>query len=150
MWVSSINYKYMFDYSIKTKVIFIGALVVLIGLLAFLITYNNSQARDLEMITQARNLATSLENYFAKNYSYPSIDQMKVSNIKVISENGLNEAGDYLYFKELDWVMEGTLLSTKDRYIIEFDLNHSWDIWNLDGGGTCKISNYLEMLCVSK
>jgi hypothetical protein len=141
----------MFDYSIKTKVIFIGALVVLIGLLTFLITYNNSRARDLEMVTQVRSLATSLENYFAKNYSYPAIDQMKVSNIKVVSENGLNEDGDYLYFKGAEWVMEGTLLSTKERYIIEFDLNHSWDVWNLqDSGGTCRVSNYLEMLCVSK
>jgi hypothetical protein len=140
----------MLDYSIKTKAIFIGSLVVLIAVLIFLINYNNSKARDLEMLTQVRHLATSMENYFAINYSYPEVDQMDIANISVISENGVNKEGDYIYFKKSKWVMPGLLTSMKDRYIIEFDLNHSWDTWELKGGGTCKMSNYLEMLCQSK
>ena len=76
---------------------------------------------------------------------------MDIANISVIVENGVKPEGDNIYFKKSQWVMPGLLTSMKDRYIIEFDLNHSWDVWNLqDSGGTCRVSNYLEMLCVSK
>ena len=56
----------MFDYSIKIKVIVISVLVILLIGIFFLINYNNSKVRDLEMITQTRNLATAMEKYFEK------------------------------------------------------------------------------------
>lgn len=142
----------MFDYSVKAKAISISLLVVLLIALVYLINYNNSRARDLEMVAQARTLATGMEKYFAKNYSYPELAKMKLSKVKVVTENGINQNGDYLYFQAPDWVMDGTVQSTPNRYLIEFDLNHSWELWGLSdfGGGTCRLSNNLKIVCANK
>jgi hypothetical protein len=141
----------MFDYSIKIKVIVISVLVILLIGIFFLINYNNSKVRDLEMITQTRNLATAMEKYFEKSNNYPEIEKLSLDKIQALTENGLNQKGDYLYFNNLSWVKDGSLFSTKDRYIIEFELDNSWEVWNVGGGGaSCHISNYLEMICQPK
>lgn len=141
----------IFDYSTKTKIISIGVLVVLIGFLIFLISYNNSRGRDLETVIQAQSLATGLERYFDKIYAYPESSKIDLSDIKIITEKGINQTGDYLYFKVPQPARSITLISTTERYLIEFELNNSWDLWGIDNsGGTCRISNYLQMLCQSE
>ena len=142
----------MFDYSTKTKVIVIASLVILLGLLIWLINYNNSRSRDLTMVTQTRALAAGLESYFDKHNVYPEFSKIPLTSVRAITENGINQVGDYVYFQAPAWVMDGTVVSTKDRYIIEFSLNNSWDLWGISsaGGGSCRLSNYLEMICQSK
>lgn len=142
----------MFDYSTKTKVIVIASLVILVVALILLTNYNNSRSRDLTMVSQTRNLAIGLELYFDKHNTYPAIAKTKLADVKTITENGLNQPGEYLYFMAPDWVMGGTLISASDRYIIEFNLNHAWDLWALKSsdGGTCRLSNYLQMICQEK
>jgi len=142
----------MFDYSIKTKVIFILSLVVLIVALIFLTNYNNSRSKDLEIIRQAKNLAISMERYFDKNYAYPEFSKIKLDGVQAVTENGLNQEGDYLYFRSEGWAKDGSIVSTKERYIIEFELDNSWETWevNSGSGAFCRISNYLEMICQSK
>jgi hypothetical protein len=140
----------MFDYSLKTKIIAIASLIILLVSLIWLINYNNSRSRDLIMLTQARDLAVSMERYFDKHNKYPEISKTKLVDVKTITENGLNQPGDYLYFQSATWLADGTITSAKDRYIIEFGLNNSWDLWALNnGGGNCRISNYLQMICQS-
>ena len=102
------------------------------------------------MVSQARELATSLEKYFDKTNTYPELVKTKLANIQVLTENGLNQEGTYIYFDKLDWSKKGTIVSTKEGYKIEFELDNSWDLWNLKGGGVCRISNYLTMTCLSK
>ena len=143
-------YKYMFDYSIKTKAIFISAIVISIIALIFLLNYENSRNRDLIMVSQIRGLATSMEKYFDKNNAYPEISKTKLDNIEVITENGFNQEGDYIYFYKSDWSKDGTIVSTKDLYAIDFELDNSWDLWGIKGSGKCRISNYLKMECLSK
>ena len=112
--------------------------------------YNNSRNRDLAMVSQARELATGLENYFDKTNNYPEIAKTKLANIQVLTENGLNQEGTYKYFEKLDWSKNGTIVSNKEQYAIEFELDNSWALWNLNGGGKCRISNNLNMACLSK
>lgn len=141
----------MLDYSLKTKIIAIASLIILLVSLIWLINYNNSRSRDLMMLTQVRDLAVSMERYFDKHNKYPEISKTKLTDIKTITDNGLNQPGDYLYFQSAAWLADGTITSAKDRYIIEFGLNNSWDLWALkSGGGTCRISNYLQMICQDK
>jgi len=141
----------LFDYSIKIKVILIGILVILIAASIFLITYNNSHSRDLETMVQVRSLATGLEYYFDKKHAYPLVEKTDLVNIKVITENGVNQPGDYFYFVTSDQAINGTLVSTADKYAIDFELENSWNLWGLNtGGGICRISNYLAIICKSR
>ena len=112
----------MFDYSVKIKAILIGALLVLIGFLIFLINFNNSHSRDLDRVSQAKEIAASLEYYFDKNNAYPEIGATKLNAIQVITEQGINQTGDYVYFKANNSQIEGTLVASLNRYVIEFDL----------------------------
>jgi len=139
----------LFDYSITVKAILIGVLIILIGLLVFVTKYSNSRSYDLYRVSQARELANSLERYFDKNNSYPETSSINISSIKIITENGINQTGDYVYFKQGNGVIDATLVSTKERYIIQFNLDNSWEVWNIDSknGGTCRVSNYLKMIC---
>lgn len=143
----------MFNYSIKIKIFLIGLLILAIASLIFLTSINKSRGRDLYRVSQAKVLATSLELYFDKNYAYPEFAKVNIKDIKLVTENGVNKNGDYIYFqgpaKLLD---EGTVVSTPSRYVIEFTLEKSWDLWGISSsdGGVCRISNYLQMVCRSQ
>jgi len=140
----------MFNYSIKVKVF---AILLLIAITVAIIVFtNNSKSKgfDLYTISYAKNLATSLENYFDDNYSYPEISQTNLANIKVITETGVNKQGENIYFRQSKKTIDGTLVSTAERYVIEVNLANSWDLWGIGkNGGSCRISNNLEMACRS-
>ncbi|OGY93261.1 MAG: hypothetical protein A2406_01210 [Candidatus Komeilibacteria bacterium RIFOXYC1_FULL_37_11] len=143
----------MFNYSIKIKIFLIGLLIISIVVLIFLISINKSRGRDLYRVSQAKVLATSLERYFDKNYAYPELVQTNITAIKIVTEKGVNQVGDYLYFQgPAKLLEEGTLVSSPSRYVIEFTLENSWDLWGISSsaGGTCRISNYLQMVCRSQ
>lgn len=138
----------MFNYSIKVK---IAAIVILIAIItAIVIVYrdNKSKGFDLYTISYAKNLGVGLEHYFSDYNSYLEISQTKLNKIKVITENGINQPGNKIYFRGSNKDVSGTLVSTPDRYLIEVNLENSWDLWGIDSqGGSCRISNNLEMLC---
>ncbi|MFA6307867.1 MAG: hypothetical protein WCS88_01590 [Patescibacteria group bacterium] len=142
----------LFDYSIKIKVALIAIFIILVVVLIFLINYNYSRGRDLKRVSQVREIATAMERYFDKTRTYPETAKINLSTINFISENGINQTGEYLYFKASNREIDGTLVSSLDRYVIEFPLDNSWDLWGVTSsdGGTCRLSNYLEMLCKSK
>src|SRR3989339_1306206 len=119
----------MFNYSIKIKIFLIGLLIISIVVLIFLISINKSRGRDLYRVSQAKVLAVSLERYFDKNYTYPEFSKTNLKDVKLVTENGVNQVGNYLYFKGPAKLLEdGTLVSTPSRYIIEFSLENSWDL----------------------
>lgn len=151
MCYNLVIFNIMFNYSIKIKILIGFILVVLIIGLWFSINTNKSRARDLYRVSQARILATSLERYFDQNYAYPDLAKIKVVAVKTITENGVNQAGDYIYFKgPVKLLDDGTLVSTASRYVIEFSLENDWNLWGLDNsGGICRLSNNLAMICRS-
>lgn len=140
----------MFNYSIKVKV---AAIVLLLALIVFLIVVvrnEKSRSFDLYKVSYAKNIATSLENYFDKHNAYPDLEKISLSSIEVITEKGVNQVGNYVYFSQSKKLVDGTLVSTADRYIIEFSLDNSWNIWGIGkDGGLCRISNNLDMVCRS-
>lgn len=140
----------MFDYPLKTKIILVLSLLVVISGLYFVSSYNTSRARDLYMVSQVRTLATAMENYFDLYNHYPEIAKVNLSSVRALSENGLNKPGEKIFFSNSkDFLRDGSITSSEGRYIIEFRLERSWDTWQIDsyGGGTCRMSNNLVMIC---
>ncbi|MBU1202886.1 hypothetical protein KKH39_02495 [Patescibacteria group bacterium] len=143
----------MFKYSTRTKIFLILALVSLVVLLSVITLYLNSKSRDLEFVSQLRQLGNGLEIYYDQYNAYPTLAKSEVSLIQGISENGINVAGDEIYFRQsFDWIRSATLASNGENYIIEFELDNSWDTWQIDSrnGGQCRIGNNLVMRCVDK
>lgn len=140
----------MFNYSIQVKITAIVVLLALIATLSMVVVKEKSQGFDLYKVSYAQNIATSLERYFDKHNEYPELEKISLSDIQIITENGVNQAGDYLYFSQSKRIVEGTLISKSDRYIIEFSLDNSWNLWGIGKkGGLCRVSNNLDMICRS-
>lgn len=129
------------------------ALVSLVVLLWVLTAYLNSKSKDLEFVAQVRQLATGLEMYYDEHNAYPAVAKTDVSTIMGISENGINVPGDNKYFvRRFNWLRPATLSSNGKNYIIEFELDNSWQTWQIDSrsGGQCRLGNNLVMRCVNK
>ncbi len=140
----------MFNYSLKTKIIFSLGLLALIVLSMVLVNLQNSRARDLELVSQVRSLATDLENYYSKFNAYPEIKKTKVADIGILTENGFNQAGKKIYFRgNLNWAGEATLASNATNYSLEFSLQNSWPIWNLTKAGRCRLTANMAMQCIA-
>ena len=142
----------MFKYTLKTKIIFIFIFAILIAGLVFLVNFNKSRSRDLQLVSQIKTLATGLELYYYKFDAYP-ISEQKVSldQIRYISNKGMNQEGSVYYFRRnFDWAGEATYTAIKDDYAIDFDLERSWPTWGLTsyGGGKCRIAKNVYMKCV--
>ena len=138
----------MFNYSLRTKIILAAMLIIAIVGLVFLLRYDSSRARDLELVTQAKNLASSFEVYYDKFNQYPQISQTDVRNISIISEGGVNKTGQEVYFqKNFEWAGSATVASQDNNYVISFTLDNDWELWSVEADGTCQIRNNVVISC---
>lgn len=140
----------MFNYSLKTKIIFGLAFLILVVLSIVFVNWQNSRARDLELVSQAKFLANGLENYYSKFNVYPEITKTRVTDIDILTENGFNQAGKQVYFSgNIAWAGEATLVSGASNYSLEFSLQNSWPVWNLAKAGRCRFTANMLMQCIS-
>jgi len=141
----------MFKYNIKTKVIIIAIFIAVLIVMVIALQNYSSHSKDLVLVNQVRVLATGLENYYDKFNAYPSSDKIVIDNISYITENGLNQEGNTLYFKNnFKWDRAVAYSSNGKNYKIEFVLNNSWPLWGLDkGGGSCRMTYAITMQCSS-
>lgn len=143
----------MFNYSWKTKTLLILLLLFTIFLVIFLVRQHKAKAADLKVVEQVQIIAEGMENYFSKYNAYPDNISMDLSKVYLISDQGINIAGDYTYYQgRLDWDRSVILKSSNDSYVVEFQLTEKWNIWNIDSreGGFCNVSSGLNMACTNK
>lgn len=139
------------EYSLPVKIGFVAAIVIAIILIVWLSNYNKSKAQDINMVIQTKSLATALERYYDKFNSYPNSSTINLSSLMVLTENGINQEGDTMYFRrDFEWARSGKYFSDGNNYAIDFDLEHSWAIWGLDGfgGGKCRVATNVTMGCI--
>ncbi len=137
-------------YSLKTKIIIAVAIFTLVVAVFTVIVYQRSMSRDLKSVVAAKALATGMEKYFDKFNTYPQTGKIRLAEVNYLTENGINEQGDYLYFvRDFDWHDKATLSANGENYIIEFELKNSWPTWGIQssGGGICRLGNNLAMSC---
>ena len=143
----------MLNYSKQTKIIASAVLIALVVLLVVVVSTNRSRSRDLQKVTQAKLLATSLEKYFDKFHVYPKSEKILVDQIKFISEQGINQTGKVLYYeKDYKWPDTAIYISDGGEYRLDFELENSWPIWGIDtgGGGKCRIVTNVSMKCIDQ
>ena len=113
-----------------------------------LVSDQDSRASDLQLVGQLQALATGLEKYYDKFYSYPPTSRLAVENIRVVTENGFNQEGNLVYYqKSATWPRSAVLSSEGQDYKIEFVLDHGWSAWQAKAGDTCFLKSGLIMEC---
>jgi len=131
--------------------IVVAVLIIVISIIVFIVL-NYSRAKDLEIVSQTKQFSNSLEIYFSKFNSYPVIDKVDGNSILYITENGINEEGEVIYFKkDIIYSRPLTFESNRNSYSLEFSLKNKWPLWNLNTGkgGTCLIKEKMIMECHS-
>ncbi len=125
------------------------AVIIIIVTIIFAIL-NYSRAKDLQVVSQTKILANSLEIYFSKFNDYPVIEKVKGDAILTITENGINENGEVVYFKKsFKFTRPVNFESSIDSYKIDFNLKNKWPLWDLNTmkGGYCSITKNMIMKC---
>ncbi len=125
-------------------------IIIIISTIVFIVL-NYSRAKDLEVVSQAKQFANSLEMYFSKFNDYPVIEKVNGNTISYLTNNGFNEEGELLYFKRnFIYSRYTTFESTRNSYSIEFTLKNKWPLWNLNTnkGGYCLIKEKMIMECL--
>lgn len=140
----------MFNYTLRTKLNLLMLLIAIIAMISVWIFVTDSQADDLALVSQSQNLAISLERYFDQYNSYPATPRLEVSNLKNISENGINQVGDVSYYQEQDWSGSAVLSSDGKDYTIEFKVKNKWPVWGADRGQTCYYKTGVAWSCAKK
>ncbi len=141
----------LFNYSKKVKII---SLVIFCFLLISIITvilFDRSRVKDLELVEQVKIFATSLESYHDKFQAYPISGELDLNKVKILTENGLNQAGKIVYYQASStFVRPVIFLASKNNYTLKFSLQNTWPIWNLESwrGGECRMTNYLQISCL--
>lgn len=141
----------MFKYSLQTRIIIVVVFIAVVIAMILAVRNHNSHSRDLALVNQVRVLGNSLEKYYDKFHAYPASDQILLTDLKYITENGVNQSGDDFYFKnKYGWDRQVVYSSNGKNYKIEFMLDNSWPLWGLpDGSGICQMTYAMEMQCAS-
>lgn len=143
----------MFNYGWKTKT-FLGVLLAFSIILVFyLVSEHDAKANDLLIVENSQKIALGMEKYYTKYNVYPEANGLDLSQIKIITENGINKNGEKIYFREnLIWDREVGLNSKANEYTIDFTLTEKWQTWNITSreGAVCNIVEGLNMLCENK
>ena len=143
----------IFNYSKKQKIILSIVLIVLIIITIILVSFNRSQSKDLQIISQANVFAYSLEQYYDKFLAYPEVKEVDLAKIKTLTDNGLNQTGAIIYYAQTSKLARpATFSSSGGDYIIKFNVKNNWPTWDLNHwrGGECRITANAEMICQSK
>lgn len=136
-------------YSVLTKIIIATALILGIVLVIWFRSYSYDRSKDLAMVAYSKSFAVALEKYYDKFNAYPLSEKINLNSIMYLTENGINQQGDFLYFRRsFDWPRSGTYSSDGNNYAIDFGLEKSWDIWSIKGNGLCRIATGVNMACV--
>ncbi len=137
----------------KAKNIIVGisllVVTIIISTIVFIV-FNYSRAKDLEVVSQSKQFANSLEIYFSKFNDYPVIEKVNGDSILILTENGFNEEGEAVYFKKnFKYSRLVIFESERNGYSLEFKLNNKWPLWNLNTGkgGYCLIKEKVIMEC---
>lgn len=139
------------NYDSRTKLTFIAILLVLIIGITLLSNYNYSRSRDVQLVANARVLATALEQYYSRYNAYPEFDKAYLNSLDLISDQGANQKGEVTYYNnKIDWPKDTTLAIQKDDYQIDFTIHNSWPVWGITklGGGRCRLSKNAVLQCV--
>lgn len=140
----------MFNYSLKTKFIILLVFLGLTAATVMIIAFGFSRMSDINKIAEARVLAASLERYYDKFQSYPLMKKTAGIDIMIVSDKGLNQEGDVVYFKKTtDWLDEAVVASDGQSYGISFELARSWRPLGIDSfaGGSCLLTTNLILKC---
>ncbi|MFA5126919.1 MAG: hypothetical protein WC465_02890 [Patescibacteria group bacterium] len=140
----------MFNYDLKTKIISGFILALLIAGASWLVSYNRSRSQDLLTVIQAKNLAIALEKYYDQRQNYPIASSMPVDDIMQISEQGINQEGNKVYWQTTGvWPRSATYVGQSDNYAIYFTLENAWTIWGLKSlkGGVCGFTKNVVWQC---
>ncbi len=138
-------------YSLQTKTIFIGLIILAIIGIALVANYNNSRSRDVQTVANARLLAGALEKYYSLYRSYPETDKITIDKLKYISDQGVNESGTAVFYtNNVVWPEDTTLAIQSDDYQLDFSVNNSWPVWGVTKfkGGRCRILKEAALYCV--
>ncbi|PWB38540.1 MAG: hypothetical protein C3F02_03385 [Parcubacteria group bacterium] len=140
----------MFNYTARTKLYLLIALAIAIALAFFIIAIFNSRASDLRVASQSQILGAALENYYSKFNTYPSSPRIDASQIRTITENGINRPGEVTYYQtSFNWAKSVTYSSTGEEYNIEFEVTNSWPDWGASRGALCQLKTNLKLECRS-
>lgn len=137
-------------YSLQTKAIFLGAIILAIVLIVLLVRYENSRARDLELASNAKVLAVALEKYYAIYRSYPDLDRVTLGKLNFISDQGVNQEGNEIFYRNLvEWPEHATLAIQNDDYQLDFTVYNSWPAWGVtkSEGGRCRFLQAAKLIC---
>ena len=142
----------MFNYSNKTKLIAFGILTILIVLVIWLVSYNNSRSQDILMMSQSQNLANALEQYYSDYRSYPQSEATSLALLSSLSDKGFNVVGEKDYWRLAEsWFRDGIYQSDGEKYTIQINLNHGWQALSLKtGGGLCQLTTGVVWQCASQ
>jgi hypothetical protein len=140
-------------YSLQTKAIFVGAILLAIVLIVFLVRHQNSRSRDVQLVANAKILATALERYYAFYRTYPEWDQASLDKVKFISDQGINKNGETIFYtNNFIWPEDAdiTLAIQSDDYQLDFTVHNSWPAWGVTKakGGRCRVLKEVNFLCV--
>ncbi|MDQ5970626.1 MAG: hypothetical protein QG603_403, partial [Patescibacteria group bacterium] len=110
-------------YSLQTKAIFVGAIILAIVLIIFLVRYENSRSRDVQLVANAKILAAALERYYTFYRTYPEWDKATLDKVKFISDQGVNKDGETIFYaNNIVWPEDAdiTLAIQSDDYQLDF------------------------------
>lgn len=138
----------MFNYSLRTKINLILLLIALVVLVSAGVYLSDSQAKDLVNLSQAQTLATALEKYYYKYQRYPASPRLSADAVQIITENGINQPGKVVYYRQSAYFAKATTLSsTGEDYFLEFNMTNKWPVWAAERGSLCRLQNGLKLEC---
>jgi hypothetical protein len=141
----------MFNYSKKIKIISLVILAVLVGLIIFMVYFNNNRSDDIVVFTQSKELAVALEKYYDKFNEYPELEKTRTNLLTKLTDNGFNQEGDIIYWQGgYEWARGASYTSDSNNYTIIFRINNKWPMWGINtyNGGICTIATNLSISCV--
>lgn len=140
-------------YSLQTKAIFVGAIIIAIVLIVFLVRHQSSRSRDVELVAEAKILANALEQYYAIYRVYPEVEKkITLDKVRFISDQGINQNGSTIFYtNKFIWSAEAdvSLAIQSDDYQLDFTVFNSWPAWGVSKakGGRCRVQKEVAFYC---
>ena len=143
--ISMISIDTLFElYNKHRYYIYAGGIILVFLIVTIVLLVNNmAKIRDIQAMSEIRQLSYGLESYYEEHWTYPRINDQDLRQGITLADSGMNPGEGKLYYQGKVPAVRATLTSDGSKYEIKFKLRGKWSATGMQSRSCIVTNNYV-------
>jgi len=143
--ISMLSIDTLFEFYNKHRYyVYAGGLILVFLIVTIILLVNNTaKIRDIQAMSEIRQLSYGLESYYEEHWTYPRVNEQDLRKGITLADNSSDQTAGKLYYQGKVPAVRATLTSDGSKYEIKFKLRKKWSIVGMQTRSCTVTNNYV-------